>query len=720
MSRIQNKVVIYPDCNVYKGEVISRDDNIATSRRKIIKSNDDVEGKYIKHGKGELRLQRGEYLLYFSGNFENNKKNGYGTMTYADMSTYKGNWKDDIPEGAGEIHRRGESYVGEITAHKEYPKTLMPLPMGKGVLIKSNGDRYEGEFKGFSQISGKRDIYATGDTFDGSYGYIKDHQLFKEGTLNILNYSEYTGQFKEGRYHGKGEIVYKNGDTYSGNFRNGFFHGTGIFYDSQRKREYRGNWKNGDILTNHNIRDVALGRSGKSYSNPTKINIKELVKDADKSLTSNIYKPAPESLYSGHGLTSIYINSIPERIREYQTLKSDFTQLYSNKPSAYFTIRAHGGYSHGDTKTSIKRDINAIEFMIDDHIKDVQEQGVELEKKWLKEKRTKLKKLQEKYSKLHGDNPWEGEYDRFIVPEGIRLVFLDNSLNTLTTNIDKTLFTPEFYKNSLIHRVSYQSMSPVSIFSTIKNESSGRVSKIDICKFLNNSVLPSKFTNTYMNWKINNREELRNNIEFYEYNRGHPMSLIAGSIYSCSNSIYDSGMECSNLHLDWIPKAGDDEHGQFRVKIGVYPLPNDLLTIETQNPKTIITDNAAGKKAYKRFTTTKAFEGGFMPCKITEGDGLVRDTYDFDIDETDFDNKQVSYITQPDIIWDGYGDKSSQLKDFVKLLPRGTREHPCVYFIVSCRNVRSDDSSYNIDPQLGRSLRAHSDRIQGDYTTTHL
>ena len=720
MSGLLKKVIIYPGCSVYKGEVIVRDDDIVASRRKIIKITDDLDGKYIKHGKGELRVERGDRFIYFSGNFEHDKKNGSGTMIYPDSSSYKGNWKDDIPYGEGEIRRGGNVYVGEITAHKDHPKTLMPLPLGKGVMMKNNGDHYEGQFSGFSQISGKRNIYLTGDTFDGTYGYIEDHQLFKEGRLNILNYSDYTGQFKEGIYNGKGEIVFKNGDKYSGNFRDGFFHGTGIFYDSQRKREYRGNWKNGNIQHKHNIRDAIVGRSGISFSESSKINIRELIEDANKSLSSNIYKPGPESLYPGQGVTLEYIDSIQARIQQYQKLKLTLPDLYSDKPAAYFTIRAHGGYSHGDTKSFIRHDINAIEFMIDDHIKDVREQGAELDEQWLSEQRAELEELKEKYSRLKGDNPWEGEYDRFIVPEGIRLVFLDNSLHTLSTDIDKIVFTPDFYKDSLIDRMSYESIAPISIFSTIKNQPYDRVSKIDICKFLNNRVLPSKFVNTYMNWKISNRKNLRNNLEFYRYHTGNPLALIADSLNTCSNSIYDSGMECSNLHLDWNPVAGDPINGQFRVKVGVYPIPNDLLTIEAQNPKTLITSDAVGEKAYKRFTTTKSFEGGFMPCKIREDAESIKDRYDFNIDETDYDKKQVSYITQPDIMWSGYGDKSSQLKDFVKLLPRGTREHPCVYFMISCRGVRNDDSSNNVDPQLGRSLRTHSDTVQGKYDKTYL
>jgi len=77
----------------------------------------------------------------------------------------------------------------------------------------------------------------------------------------------------------------------------------------------------------------------------------------------------------------------------------------------------------------------------------------------------------------------------------------------------------------------------------------------------------------------------------------------------------------------------------------------------------------------------------------------------------------VEYTSDAEEMWDIYGDTTSQLKDFVQQLPRGTREHPCVYFMNTCRSVMKDSSSSNIDRDLGVSLRTHSDTVQGAYDT---
>ena len=142
-------------------------------------------------------------------------------------------------------------------------------------------------------------------------------------------------------------------------------------------------------------------------------------------------------------------------------------------------------------KIFIRNEITALESMIEEHRSDAELSGVEMtaeSAKFFKEQEKELELIKKRHHKLKGDNPYEGEQDTFIVPDGIRLVFLSKSLTTITVNTDKFLFKPEFYTNSLIDRDSYESISPITLFSTIKNNPNGSVSKIDICKFLNNKA----------------------------------------------------------------------------------------------------------------------------------------------------------------------------------------------------------------------------------------
>jgi len=47
-----------------------------------------------------------------------------------------------------------------------------------------------------------------------------------------VNGDTFTGEFREDKYHGKGQLVTKDGDVYSGDFEGGLKHGKGIFQNS--------------------------------------------------------------------------------------------------------------------------------------------------------------------------------------------------------------------------------------------------------------------------------------------------------------------------------------------------------------------------------------------------------------------------------------------------------------------------------------------------------
>lgn len=40
---------------------------------------------------------------YYDGEFQLNKRNGYGRYVYQDHSEYSGQWKDDLRNGKGKI-----------------------------------------------------------------------------------------------------------------------------------------------------------------------------------------------------------------------------------------------------------------------------------------------------------------------------------------------------------------------------------------------------------------------------------------------------------------------------------------------------------------------------------------------------------------------------------------------------------------------------------------
>ena len=75
----------------------------------------------------------------YHGNMKDGKRNGRGTMHYADRRKYVGEWKDDKYHGYGVLtHKNRDQYEGYFVNDKYN---------GQGTYYYADGDRYEGEFK---------------------------------------------------------------------------------------------------------------------------------------------------------------------------------------------------------------------------------------------------------------------------------------------------------------------------------------------------------------------------------------------------------------------------------------------------------------------------------------------------------------------------------------------------------------------------------------------
>ena len=107
--------------------------------------------------------------------------------------------------------RRTVVYVGEWD-------TKTNLPHGQGKQYKSIGNC----------------------TRDGYYHI--DNTLFSCGKVS------YKGEWKYGCKHGFGYNWISNGYMYKGNWENNQYNGYGTLYDSNKKVEQKGTWKNGNIF----------------------------------------------------------------------------------------------------------------------------------------------------------------------------------------------------------------------------------------------------------------------------------------------------------------------------------------------------------------------------------------------------------------------------------------------------------------------------------------
>ena len=64
------------------------------------------------------------------------------------------------------------------------------------------------------------------------------------GTMIWADGSEYTGEWRNGTRHGRGEYRSAEGETYEGHWRNGLMHGLGTLTRADASR-YEGQWMNG-------------------------------------------------------------------------------------------------------------------------------------------------------------------------------------------------------------------------------------------------------------------------------------------------------------------------------------------------------------------------------------------------------------------------------------------------------------------------------------------
>lgn len=74
--------------------------------------------------------------------------------------------------------------------------------------------------------------------------------MWKQGTkwkgLEVTEYGEYKGLFKNDKKEGKGEFRWPNGEFYSGEWKEGKRHGVGM-WTSPKGDSYMGEWKRGIV-----------------------------------------------------------------------------------------------------------------------------------------------------------------------------------------------------------------------------------------------------------------------------------------------------------------------------------------------------------------------------------------------------------------------------------------------------------------------------------------
>tara|TARA_B100000787_G_scaffold87807_1_gene64853 strand:+ start:94 stop:726 length:633 start_codon:yes stop_codon:yes gene_type:complete len=150
-----------------------------------------------------------------------------------------------------------------------------------------------------------------------------------EGVKTTSKGSKYTGEFKNGKYHGQGSITNVAGDKYVGGWKDGKFYGKGTLVYSNGDTK-SGNWKDGKFN-----KQIALTPSNNDKKKEEKIpeNIsKSMIMNVINKITKgdgmkNIdLKDAMKQLKS----SGIDIDMDPEQLKKYLNSK-EFTKILNSK-----------------------------------------------------------------------------------------------------------------------------------------------------------------------------------------------------------------------------------------------------------------------------------------------------------------------------------------------------------------------------------------------------
>ena len=183
------------------------------------------DGKWkagAKHGQGTWTQANG---IKYEGEWKNGYKSGLGTLTYPDGNQYKGDWENDLKNGQGTFtFANGDMYIGEWKDDQSH---------GQGTYGFPTGDIYIGTY-----TNGKMDdvkMFYTNQYKSDTDRLIKTNLpkcrtgIFNDcyATYMYNGNLKYHGEFIEYKRNGHGVMTFDDGTNYIGYFRNGLFHGQG-------------------------------------------------------------------------------------------------------------------------------------------------------------------------------------------------------------------------------------------------------------------------------------------------------------------------------------------------------------------------------------------------------------------------------------------------------------------------------------------------------------
>ena len=97
---------------------------------------------------------------------------------------------------------------------------------GRGTLVMSSGDMYEGQWLAGRYHGQGRSTSCTGDVYEGEF---QTDDYHGRGKMTFAGGGSYDGEFQRGLFHGRGKLTDAGGDVYDGEWADGEQHGIATF-----------------------------------------------------------------------------------------------------------------------------------------------------------------------------------------------------------------------------------------------------------------------------------------------------------------------------------------------------------------------------------------------------------------------------------------------------------------------------------------------------------
>ena len=273
---------------IFQGELQVKDDFIEFFGKHFLKKGVYFFGKKIGQMeiKGEEEEEEEKKIhhkiicynndLRYVGDYDNFKSFGDGVIYKNKKVFYKGGFAFGKKEGTGTIYfDNGNYYIGTFSNDEIE---------GKGIIY--NKDKqliYEGEF-----VKGKKCGYGNLIRSDFNYsGQFKEDLFHGKGKLQIKSGLTYEGDFVDNLPEGEGTCTYENGNFYIGKFLNGRRHGDGIYFSSDGSVIYKGTF----VEDKYDGKGILYLKNGNYYDGD--------FKNGEKSGHAEIYNKNGEIILEG-------------------------------------------------------------------------------------------------------------------------------------------------------------------------------------------------------------------------------------------------------------------------------------------------------------------------------------------------------------------------------------------------------------------------------------